>query len=364
MMACCAICSQASMVILFTCPSWSPITSSKKPSPDPPAGPEIGIAAVPVATATTADPGTEMIVRRERHPLRARRPKHQPPPLSGSLKTPDRHAPMLILLGIALMSFSLLMGLRYGSRGALPLVGLLCLGAAFLLGPAFGLAPIMGLIAVLRMEQKESYGRVLAMACTPAVGFSLWQLVQARDPVHRAERTTTVLEQFQALGLDLEDGGQALHAMVDAVLRVQPSIELLTLLLTFVLAYRLSQTIAPRFELELPAPVPLPLWRPWDELIWVLIAALGLGLFGSGLMADLALNLMVVTGVLYGAQGLAVLRFFAQRKGVPLLVELSFYLGLLLVAGLAFLLLAGLGLLDTWFDWRRLRPASSEEEEA
>jgi uncharacterized protein YybS (DUF2232 family) len=173
-----------------------------------------------------------------------------------------------------------------------------------------------------------------------------------------------VLEQFQALGLAVEDGGQALHAMVDAVLRVQPAIELVSLLLTFVLAYRLSQKMAPRFELELPAPLPFPLSRLWDEFIWVLIAALGLGLLGSGLMADLALNLMVVTGALYGAQGLAVLRFFAQRQGVPLLVELSFYLGLLLVAGLAFLLLAGLGLLDTWFDWRRLRPAASEEEEA
>ena len=270
---------------------------------------------------------------------------------------------MLILLGIALTSFSLLMGLRYGSRAALPLVGLLCLSAAFFMGPAFGLAPIMGLVAVLRIEQKESYGRVVAMACTPAVGLSLWQLIQARDPMDRGERSAAVLEQFQALGLAVEDGGQALHAMVDAVLRVQPAIELVSLLLTFVLAYRLSQTMAPRFELELPAPVPLPLWRPWDELIWVLIAALGLGLFGSGLMADLALNLMVVTGVLYGAQGLAVLRFFAERQGVPLLVELSFYLGLLLVAGLAFLLLVGLGLLDTWFDWRRLRPAPSEEEE-
>jgi len=95
----------------------------------------------------------------------------------------------------------------------------------------------------------------------------------------------------------------------------------------------------------------------------VLIAALGLGLLGEGLIADLALNLMVVTAVLYGAQGLAVLRFFALRQGVPLLIELSFYVGLLLVAGLAFLLLAGLGLLDTWFDWRRLRPAPVEDEE-
>lgn len=271
---------------------------------------------------------------------------------------------MLILLGIALTAFSLLAGLRYGSRGALPIVGLLCLAAAFLLGPTLGLAPLMGLVAVLQMERQQSYGRVVAMACTPAAGLSLWQLLQASDGSGREERAAAILEQFQALGMSVEEGGQTLLAMVDAVLRVQPAIELATLLLTFVLAYRLTQLLAPRLELELPDPLPLPLWRPWEELIWVLIAALGLGLLSDGLLADLAINLLVLMGLLYGAQGLAVLRFFALRQGVPLLVELSFYLGLLLVAGLAFMLLAGLGLLDTWYDWRRLRPASTEEEEA
>jgi hypothetical protein len=270
---------------------------------------------------------------------------------------------MLILLGIALTSLSMLISLRYGSRGALPLIGLLCLASVFLLGPTLGLAPVMGLIAALQIERQESYGRIVGLACAPAAGLSLWQLLQARDGIQREERSAAVLQQFEALGMAVEEGGQALRAMVDAVLRVQPAIELVTLLLTFILAYRVSRAIAPRFEQALPDPLPLPLWRPWDELIWVLIAALGLGLLGEGLLADLALNLMVVTAVLYGAQGLAVLRFFALRQGVPLLIELSFYVGLLLVAGLAFLLLAGLGLLDTWFDWRRLRPAPVEDEE-
>ena len=50
------------------------------------------------------------------------------------------------------------------------------------------------------------------------------------------------------------------------------------------------------------------------------------------------------------------------RQGVPLLVELIFYLALLLVAGLAFIMLVGIGVLDTWFDWRRLRPAAPEDQ--
>ena len=267
---------------------------------------------------------------------------------------------MLILLGIMLAVASLLASLRYGSRGALPLIGLLCLGSAVLLGATLGLVPIMGLLAVLQIERQQTYGRVLAMACAPAAGLCLWQLIQVRD--HRQEQAAAVLEQFQALGMVVEEGGQTLNAIIDAVLRVQPAIEMATLLLTFVVAYRVSQGLALRLGLLLPPPLPLALWRPWEELIWVLIAALGLSLLGDGLLADLGLNLIVLMGIIYGVQGLAVLRFFAQRQRVPLLVELLFYIGLFFVAGLAVLLLAGLGLLDTWFDWRRLRPTPAEEE--
>ena len=272
---------------------------------------------------------------------------------------------MLILLGIALAVVSFLASLRYGSLGALLLIGPLCLFTTTLLGATLGLVPIMGLLAVLQIERQQTYGRVIAMACTPAAGLCLWQLIQARDGVHRQEQAAAILEQFQALGMDVEEGGQMLRAMIDAGLRAQPAIEMATLLLTFVLAYRLSEGLALRLGLSLPAPLPLPLWRPWEELIWVLIAALGLSLLSDGLLADLGLNLIVLVGILYGVQGLAVLRFFAQRRRVPLWVELLFYVGLFFVtglAGLAFLLLAGLGLLDTWFDWRRLRPVPTEEE--
>ena len=71
---------------------------------------------------------------------------------------------MLILLGIALAVVSLLASLRYSSRGALPLIGLLCLGTTMLLGATLGLVPIMGLLAILQIERQQTYGRVMAMA--------------------------------------------------------------------------------------------------------------------------------------------------------------------------------------------------------
>ena len=53
------------------------------------------------------------------------------------------------------------------------------------------------------------------------------------------------------------------------------------------------------------APLPLPLWRPWEELIWVLVGALALGLLADGWLINLALNIAVVMAVLYGTQGVA-----------------------------------------------------------
>ena len=153
-----------------------------------------------------------------------------------------------------------------------------------------------------------------------------------------------------------------MEAMIHLVLRVQPSVEFISLLLSFLLAFRLAFLLAPRFGLPFPEAPSMMLWRPWEELIWVTIGALALSLLGVIWLADLALNAVVVMSVIYAAQGLAVLRFFSRRHGVPRALELPFYIALLLLPGLALIGLAFAGLLDTWFDWRRLRPVPLEDE--
>ena len=100
---------------------------------------------------------------------------------------------MLILVGIALTAFSLLAGLCYGSRSALPLVGLVCVVSAIGFEPALGLAPVMGLVAVLQLERQQSFGRIVAMAAAPAAGLSLWQVLQVSDRAFREERAAVLL---------------------------------------------------------------------------------------------------------------------------------------------------------------------------
>jgi len=261
---------------------------------------------------------------------------------------------MLLLASIALTAGVLLATQRYGVRSVLPLGGLLCLVAVALFNATLGLAPLMGLIAGFQMERQRSYGQIVVAAALPGAALSLW-LLMGQEALPRKELTELV-ERLEAMGIQAGEGEYSLRDAIGAVLRVRPAIEFVTLLLTVVLAYWASLWGGRRLQLSLPAALPFHLWRPWEELIWLLIAALALGLIGSGWIEDLALNLMVVMLVLYAVQGLAVVRFYVWRLGFSWLVELLLYAALVFISGLGVILLAGLGLLDTWFDWRRLRP--------
>ena len=74
------------------------------------------------------------------------------------------------------------------------------------------------------------------------------------------------------------------------------------------------------------------------------------------------LNVALVMGVVYAVQGLAVIRFLVQRFGIARFLELTIYVMLFFTSGLSSVMLAGLGLLEAWFDWRRLRSASIGDE--
>ena len=187
---------------------------------------------------------------------------------------------MLILVGLVLTSASILLGLRAGTRGALPAVGIAGLAAFALLGPGLGLAPLMGWAAVYQLERGETFGRVVAGAVLPAAVFCLWMAFSVSDSQTLQSRSDEVVQQFETLGMEMEP--QALEGMIYMVLRVQPAVEFVSLLLTFLLAFRAAGLLAPRFGVDnFPVPPPMPLWRPWEELIWVMIGALAISLLGG-----------------------------------------------------------------------------------
>ncbi len=266
---------------------------------------------------------------------------------------------MLLLTSIALVAITLLACQWYGSHRLLLPTVLFSLVIAALFSIGVGCAPLMGLIAGIQVARRKSYGKVVGAAAIPGAAQGLLLLLTGREVMARDAAIERLVQQLQDTGLEqVANEVYSLRELASMALRLQPGIEFVSALLTIILAYRVSQSVAGRISSFLPAPLPLRLWRLWEELIWVLVAGLALGLVGRGLVADLGINLLGVMLILYGVQGVALARYSFWRLRISWMVEILFYLVLLFTSGIAAFFLAGLGLLDTWFDWRRVGSSS------
>lgn len=94
-----------------------------------------------------------------------------------------------------------------------------------------------------------------------------------------------------------------------------------------------------------------------DQFIWGLVSGLALLVVpGLGPLSGLGSNLLVFSGALYGLRGAGVALFFLAPGRVMTVVLVSVSV---LFAGAAGVIFVGLGLGDTWMDWRRrARPST------
>lgn len=95
----------------------------------------------------------------------------------------------------------------------------------------------------------------------------------------------------------------------------------------------------------------LRLFRFNDQFIWGLVGGLALLVVpGLGMARGLGANLFLFFGVLYGLRGAGVALFFLAPGRLMTVVMVSVSV---LFAGAAGVIFVGLGLGDTWLDWRR-----------
>ena len=168
----------------------------------------------------------------------------------------------------------------------------------------------------------------------------------------------------RALELPTGVDADTMRLLLISLLRLEPAMEFIAGLLTAVMAYGLAVFAARRIGWTLPPAAPMREWRLWDRLIWVLIGGMALKLIVSdGLIDDLAINALVVMVVLYAVQGFSLTRFYIWRMRIPRSLEFLFYVVLLFASGISSWVLAGVGLLDTRFDWRRLATKENDHEE-
>jgi uncharacterized protein YybS (DUF2232 family) len=99
---------------------------------------------------------------------------------------------------------------------------------------------------------------------------------------------------------------------------------------------------------------PFHAWKAPEQLIWILIATGFAVFFGTGVLAQLALNLLTILLPIYFLQGLAVVNHLFRRKGIAPGFRVVGYLLMTLFNPLP-MIVTGIGIFDLWIDFRKPR---------
>ena len=105
------------------------------------------------------------------------------------------------------------------------------------------------------------------------------------------------------------------------------------------------------------------LWHLPERLIWLGILSAVLVFLPIAGLRMLSVNLLILVGVIYSFQGLAVFVFFLHKWNVSVLLR-SFLYVLVFFQSIGTVLLLLFGVADVWFDFRKLRQLPKQEEES
>ncbi len=279
------------------------------------------------------------------------------------------------ILGIFLSLVSplpfVLLRLRHGPVALVLALALTTLALGGLTSPRQGVAFLLefGLAAVLLAEGLRRSGRpevvvtgVAALLTLGGVGVLVLTSDQWTHPL------SAVSQHVQALLADVDTFTARLGLAGDGAAPlsgsgVQPRTFLLAAfpglffagsLLTASGYMLLLRALIRRWPAQLGGLTPEPFrWELPELLVWVFIAAGILYLTGLPWLQALGLNVLIILVGLYFLQGLSIAAFLFQRFHLPrFLAALSVLL--LLFQPFLTLLVAGVGLFDIWFAFRRL----------
>ncbi len=165
-----------------------------------------------------------------------------------------------------------------------------------------------------------------------------------------------VLALYEKAGITGEELGAAQQAMTSAaalLLRIFPALTTLMLMLLSGCNLVLLKRFGSRFGIDLGNGT-FREYRTPEPLIWLLILA------GFAMLTDVdvvtipALNLLVLLGVLYFLQGVAVVSSLLYRRASASLLRMAFWLLLIAQPYLAAVVVA-IGVFDLWGDFRTPR---------
>ncbi len=226
---------------------------------------------------------------------------------------------------------------------------------------------LLGLWEASSRDPARLIGRILAVLALLLVALLIWQVGwRWGELVHSFEYFLSELLEQMKNTFRGEGGGpdQAVflerygETVIYYAVRLLPSF----LICTGIFIVWLNMVVAKRIfakEGLFASMIPMVEWQAPFIFVWVLIAFVGLMLLDVyglhwGAFKILALNALMVFGMVYFFQGLGILAYYGERWAVSPLIRLLFYfLFLVFIQPLSMLLMA-VGFFDSWFDFRKL----------
>jgi hypothetical protein len=168
------------------------------------------------------------------------------------------------------------------------------------------------------------------------------------------------LGQYRQLNIPEErivEMGEILRQTGFFLLSVLPAIRFIGILGVLFMIYLVCQSIFTRLGFSIRRIEYFPLWRLSHWYVWALAAGLAGVLLPAGSVQVAAKNLLVVMIAAYFVQGLSVTQCLMVRSGVGAIMRMVIYTTAILAIFPFFAAMTmGIGLFDTWFDFRGLEP--------
>ncbi len=94
-------------------------------------------------------------------------------------------------------------------------------------------------------------------------------------------------------------------------------------------------------------------WKARDYMVFGLIGVSLISFFNLGILTSIAQNSLIILLFVYFFQGIAVVSYLFNKKRVHFALRLFFYF-LIAIQPLFMLIVIGIGLFDTWFNFRKI----------
>jgi Predicted membrane protein (DUF2232) len=168
------------------------------------------------------------------------------------------------------------------------------------------------------------------------------------------------LGQYRQLNIPEEriaEMGEILRQTGIFLVSVLPAIRFIGIVGVLFMVYLVCQSIFTRLGFGIRPIERFPLWRLSHWYVWALAAGLAGVLLPTGSAQVAAKNLLVVMIAAYFVQGLSVTQCLMVRRGVGAIMRIVIYTTAILAIFPFFAAMTmGIGLFDTWFDFRGLEP--------